>query len=285
LSFDIYVGDFLRLNIHDRFAIVQNPVDEIALANTARFDRFQNAAGITAFFDLNDLQIVLGYDHFDYRTFDDKFDFIDRREEQLFTSVSTRLSDALTVGIDGSFAWVDHITDFNNDGTTWSAGPFVEAQLSPYSRLRVAGGYQGMDWDGSGENGDTDDYGGWYANAALSQRLNRYWSHVVSVGHESRVGLAVNFAEYTFARYVATWQVNTRTAASFDAFVEDANESGTDEQFSERAFRWGIGAGISRRLGENLSVALHYRFVDKDSDLPLRSYYQNIGLLQVGWDF
>ncbi len=285
LAFDIYVSDFLRLNIHDRFSIVQNPVDEIALSNTDRFDRFQNAAGITAFADLNDLQIVLGYDHFDYRSLDDKYEFLDRREEQLFTSVSTKLSDAFTVGIDGSFAWIHYLSDYNNNGTTWSAGPFVEAVLSPYTRLRISGGYQGMNFDGNGTSGDTDDSNSWYANAALAQRLNQYVSHSISVGHETRVGLAVNFADYTFARYVATWRVNTRTNASIEGFVEDANESGTDLQGTEHAFRWGAGASVSRRIGENITVALRYRFTDKDSDLPLRSYYQNIGSLHVGWDF
>src|SRR5258708_18094808 len=69
IAFDVYIGGVLKLTFHDRFAILQNPIDEPSLSNTARFDRFQNAAGLTALFDLNDLKIVLGYDHFDYRTF------------------------------------------------------------------------------------------------------------------------------------------------------------------------------------------------------------------------
>lgn len=285
LAFDIYVGDFLRLNIHDRFAIVQNPVDEISISNASRFDRFQNQAGITATADLNDLQLVLGYDHFTYSTFDDKFDFLDRSEEQVFGSASVQLSDALTVGVDSSAAWWDYESDYNNNGWTLSAGPFVEAVLSPYSRLRVSGGYQMMDFDDNGTSGDVDNSNGWYATAALAQRLNQYWSHSISVGHETRLGLAVNFAEYTFARYVAAWRVNTRTTASIDGFVEKADESGTEVQGSEDAFRWGAGVGITRRLGENVTLGLRYRFVDKDSDLPLRSYYQNIGVLSIGWDF
>lgn len=285
ISFDLYVGDFLRLNFHDRFAIVQNPVDEIALSNATRFDRFQNTAGVTAIADLNDLQLVLGYDHFTYSTFDDKFDFLDRREEQVFGSASLQLSPALIAGIDASAAWWDYESDYNNNGWSLSAGPFVEAVLSPYSRLRVSGGYQMMAFDGNGESGDDDDSNGWYATAALAQRLNQYWSHSVSVGHETRLGLAVNFSEYTFARYVASWRMNTRTTAAFDAFVEKADESGTEVQGSEDAFRWGAGVGVTRRLGENVTVGLRYRFVDKDSDLPLRSYYQNIGVLSIGWDF
>jgi len=285
IAFDIYVGDVLRLNIHDRFAIVQNPVDEVTVSNTARFDRLQNSIGVTAFWDLNDLQLVLGYDHFDYHTFDDKFDFLDRREEQLFGSAALLLSDALTVGVDASGALVYYQTDYNNTGITWTAGPFVEAALSAYTKVRLSAGYQGMSFDGDGTSGDSTDYNGWYATAAIAQRLNQYWSHSLSIGHEARLGLSVNFAEYTFARYIADWRLNARTNAGFEAFIEDANESGDGELLSEHAFRWGAGLSLSRRLGNSVSVSLRYRFVDKDSDLPLRSYYQNIGLLNVVWDF
>lgn len=285
ISFDIYIGDALRVNLHDRFAIVQNPVDEITLSNAARFDRLQNALGVTAFWDLNDLQIVLGYDHFDYRTFDDQFDFLDRREEQVFGSIAARWSDAMTIGLDATAALVHYQTDYNNNGTTWTAGPFLEAVLSPYTRLRVSGGYQGMAFDGGGTSGDTTDFNGWYATVAIAQRLNQYWSHSLSIGHEARLGLSVNFAEYTFVRYVADWRINSRLNAGIEAFAEDANESGDGELLSEHAFRWGIGASVSRRLGNNVNLSLRYRFVDKDSDLPLRSYYQNIGLLNVMWDF
>jgi Putative beta-barrel porin 2 len=285
LSFDLYIGENLRLNFHDRFAIVQNPADEPSLSNTARFDRFQNAAGITATWDLNDLDLVFGYDHFDYRTFGDQFKFLDRREEQFFASASLRMSDALTVGVESSFALVDYKEDFNNNGTNWSAGPFMDVALSLYTKARLSAGYQGMNFDGSGTNGDPQEFSGWYANLALAQRFNQHWSHSLNLGHEARLGLTVNFAEYTYARYVAEWRVNSRLNFAFDAFVEDANESGGDQQFSEHLLRYGAGAGLSWKLGSKISLGLRYRYVLKNSNLPLRDYYQNVGIVSVSYDF
>jgi hypothetical protein len=285
ISFDLYIGDVLKLNFHDRFAIVQNPIDEVTLSNAARFDRLQNTAGVTALWDLNDLLLVLGYDHFDYHTFSDNFNFLDRREEQLFGSAALKWTDAITVGLDASAAFVTYKTDYNNNGFTWTSGPFLEMVLSPYTRLRVAAGYQGMNFDGGGTSGDKTDFNGWYATGAIAHRLNQYWSHSLSVGHEARLGLSVNFAEYLFARYTANWRLNSRSGVDFEAFLEDANESGGQELSSEHAFRWGVGAAYSRRLGNSVTMSLRYRFVDKNSDLPERSYYQNIGLLDVTWDF
>jgi len=285
LAFDVYVGGVLRLNIHDRFAIVQNPVDEPTLSNTARFDRFQNSAGVTAFVDLNDLQLVFGYDHFNYTTFTSDFDFLDRNEEQFFGSAGLRFSDALTAGLEGSYALVNYHQNFNNDGDTWTLGPFVDASLSSFTKLRLGAGYQSMAFDGNGENGDHSEYSGWYANLSVAQRLNQYWSHSLSVGHEGRLGLEVNYSEYTFARYVADWRMNTKLNFGFEGFVENADESGGKAQDSENAFRWGAGASLSWKLGAKTSLAFHYRYVNKDSDLALRSYYQNVGILSLRYDF
>ena len=286
ISFDVYIGGVLKLTFHDRFAILQNPIDEPTLSNTARFDRFQNSAGLTALFDFNDLKIVLGYDHFNYHTFSDDFDFLDRREEQFFASASLRMSDAVTVGVDGSAALVHYVLDFNNNGQTWSAGPFVEAALSNYTTLRISGGYQAMTFEQTGTSGDTTNFGGWYGNVTLAQRLNQYWSHSLSLGHEARLGLEVNFAEYSYARYLAQWQINPRVTASLEGFAEDANESGTvAAQNSEDSFRWGGSASLAWRLGNKLSLDLGYNYVNKNSNLPLRDYYQNVGTFVVKYDF
>jgi opacity protein-like surface antigen len=142
-----------------------------------------------------------------------------------------------------------------------------------------------MIFDGSGTNGDTTNYTGWYGSVTVAQRLNRYWSHSLSAGHEARLGLEVNFFEYDYARYLAQWQINPRLSASIEGFVENANESGTTLQNSENSFRWGGGASLAWRLGNKLSVDLGYHYVNKNSDLPLRDYYQNVGTLVVKYSF
>jgi len=286
IAFDVYIGGVLKLTFHDRFAILQNPIDEPNLSNTARFDRFQNAAGVTALLDFNDLKVVLGYDHFNYSAFSSDFDFLDRREEQFSASTAVRLSDAVLVGLDGSAGIIKYRTGFNNDGTSWSAGPFVEATLSNYTTLRVTGGYQRMNFDQGALSGDTTNFGGWFGSATVAQRLNQFWSHSLSAGHEARLGLEVNFSEYSYARYLAQWQINPRLTASIDGFVENANESGSiAAQNSENSFRWGGGVTLAWRLGNKLTVDLGYNYVNKNSDLPLRDYYQNVGTFAVKYDF
>jgi hypothetical protein len=285
LAFDIYVGGVLRLTVYDEFAILQNPIDEPTLSNVARFDRFQNSSGVTGLFDFNDLKIVVGYNHFFYKNFGDDFNFLDRNEEQFFTSVSLRFSDALTAGVDANAAIINYRQNINNNGTMWSTGPFVEAVLSQYTRLRLTAGYQGTDFRQTGTNGDTSNYQGWYGNLTVSHRFNQFWTHSLAVGNEARLGLEVNYYRDTYVRYLAECQLNPQMTLGIDAFFENADESGGPQQNPEHAKRWGSSASLVWRLSNRLSAELRYGYVRKSSDLELRSYYQNVGTIGFKFQF
>ena len=284
-GFDIFVGEHLRLNIHDRITIVQNPVDEPTLSNVQRFARLQNSSGITAFIRYPDWDFVIGYDHFIYNTLSSEFNFLDRTEEQFFVSARHRVSDALGIGIDSSAALVNYEDRTSNDATTWTAGAFVDATLSQYTKLRLGAGYQDMSFERSGTRADRSDFAGWYANLSVAQRITQYISHTLSVGREARLGLRMNFTDYVFARYAANWRMNDIMTWNFDAFVEDARDSGAAAAGAEHAFRWGGGAGLSFRLSGRTAIGLRYGYVDKDSNLALRSYTQHSGILSLSYQF
>src|SRR5438874_11768640 len=80
LAFDIFVGDF-RINLHDRFSLQQDPVDEIALSNVADYGRFENTAGVSVLWDLNQAVVTLGYDHYNFIATNDQFDYLDRNAD------------------------------------------------------------------------------------------------------------------------------------------------------------------------------------------------------------
>jgi hypothetical protein len=282
LAFDIFVGDF-RINIHDRFSILQNPIDEVGLSNVAKFDRLQNSSGISVLWDLNDIKLVLGYDHYIFHSLSSDFDYLNHSEDQFYFSGSASLDSATTVGFDSSFTPVSYEQDYKNGGLTYSAGPFIEKQISHYLKLRLSGGYQGMSFDSGGSNGDLSDTNGFYADLSLAHRLNSHVTESLSVGHEARLGLESNSVEYNYARYVATWQMNQKIGFSLNAFFEDANES--DSTISERAKRFGAGLATSYRINRKLTLGLRYGYTKKNSDLALRSYYQNVGAVCLTYDF
>jgi hypothetical protein len=180
---------------------------------------------------------------------------------------------------------VDYAQRVNNDGTTWTAGAFADTTISEYSKIRLSGGYQSLSFNGSGSNGDRSNFGSWYANLSAAQRLTPYWSHSITLGREARLGLAVNFADYVYARYAVRWRMNGLMTWGFDAFAEDAKESGGASLHAEHAFRWGGSASLECKIANRTTLGLHYSYVNKDSDLPLRSYYQNSVTISLHYQF
>ena len=285
LSFDVFAGEQVRLNFHDRIQITQNPVDETTLSNVLRFQRLQNSSGVTAFVKFPTTDFALGYDHFIYNSLSPGFSYLDHTEEQFFASARRRVSDALGAGLEGSLGFVNYAGNLKNGATSWTAGAFADATVSEYTKLRLSGGYQSMRFDAGGTNGDRNSFGSWYANLSMAQRLSQYWSHSLTVGREARLGLSVNYADYFFARYAASWRMNALMTWNLSAFAEDARESGGSALFAEHAFRWGGGASVACRVAVRTDLTLGYQFVNKDSDLALRSYYQNSVMLGLTYQF
>lgn len=174
---------------------------------------------------------------------------------------------------------------FQPDDGRQIAGAFVDATLSQYTKLRLGAGYQDMSFERSGTRADRSDFAGWYANLSAAQRITQYISHTLSVGREARLGLRMNFTDYVFARYAANWRMNDIMTWNFDAFVEDARDSGAGAAGAEHAFRWGGGAGLSFRLSGRTALGMRYGYVDKDSNLALRSYTQHSGILSLSYQF
>src|SRR5438045_7002728 len=138
LAFDIFVGDF-RINLHDRFSLQQDPIAEIALSNVADYGRFENTAGVSVLWDLNQAVVTLGYDHYNFVSTNSVFDYLDRNAEIVSGTIAFTPSSTMTVGLEGSF--VDPYYDQNllNDSRRYSAGGFIETTITSYLQLSVAG--------------------------------------------------------------------------------------------------------------------------------------------------
>jgi hypothetical protein len=288
LAFDIFVGDF-RINIHDRFSVQQDPIAEVALSNVADYGRFENTAGVSVLWDLNQAVVTLGYDHYNYISTNSVFEYLDRAAEIFSGSVGFTPSSTVTVGVEGSF--VDTYYDQNvlNDSRNYSAGLFIETQLTNYLKLRVAGGYQNIDFDNTGLVNDSHDLDDYYFNALLSHRVNSVLTHNLSVGHETQLGVNSNYVRLNYARHTATWNIFYHTLFSTELFYEDAEESGglgtlgapapgvpnLNPFLAEHIHRYGGALTLGYQLTPHVTLGLRYQYTQKDSDQPLRDYRQN----------
>ncbi len=286
LSFDIFVGDF-RINFHDRFSLEQDPIGEPGLSNVADYGRFQNTAGVSVLWDLNKAVVTFGYDHYNFIATNDDFAYLDRNADILLGSVSIAATSTTGVGAEGTVVWNRYDQAFLNDSDTYSFGGFIETQITGYLKLRLAGGYQMIDFDGTSfvvapfpgfgggfvafaDSPSLDDY---YVNILLSHRVNAAFTHRLSAGHESQLGVNSNYIKLNFVRHTATWNIINRTLLATEFFYEDAEESGGF--INENFHRYGGALSLGYQLTRNITLGARYQYTRKSSDVFLRDYIQN----------
>ncbi len=278
IALDIFVGDF-RINLHDRMLLQQDPIQQPALSNVADYGRFENTAGVGVLWDLNKALVTLGYDHYNYVSTTDEFNYLNRNAEELSGAIEALVSSTTGVGIEGNAVFTYYDQHVLNDSNTYSLGAFVESQLTNNLKVRVAGGYQWIDFDRNAvdffgvlvpDQKDADDF---YANILIGHRLNAVFSHSLSAGHENQLGINSNYITLNYVRYTTTWNLIRRTLLSTEFFFEDADESGgfIDEHFH----RLGGAITLGYQLTPHVTLGLRYQGTSKDSDVQLRDYTQN----------
>ena len=272
LALDVFVGDF-RINFHDRFSLQQDPISELQLSNVIDYGRFENYAGVSVLWDLNKALATLGYDHYLYVSTNSDLDYLDRNAEVLVGSLAFTLTDTTGVGLESSFVHTYYDQNVLNNSNAVTAGAFLETQLTNYMRVRVAGGYQMINFDNTGSVFDSSDVSDYYANILISHRLNAYITQTLSAGHENQLGVNSNFITLNYVRYTATWNIIRNTLLSTEVFYEDADDSGGF--IDEHLHRYGGAITIGYQLTPHVTLGLRYQFTEKDSDVPFRSYTQN----------
>ncbi len=272
LSFDIFVQDW-RINLHDRFSLQQDPVGQLQLSNVVDYGRFENTAGIAALWDLNKAVLTFGYDHYNYVSTTDTFDYLNRNAEELSFSAYFAVSSTTGAGLEAAAVFNSYEQDFLNDSITYSVGPFVETQITNYLKLRAAAGYQFIDFDSGGFVNDDSNSSDYYANILLSHRINAAISQTLSAGHESQLGVNSNYVALNYIRHTATWNIINSVLLATEAFYEDGDDSGGI--FSEHIQRYGGAVTLGYQLTPHVTLGLRYQYTQKQSDQPLRDYKQN----------
>lgn len=295
LAFDIFVGDF-RINIHDRFQLQQDPIQEGALSNVADYGRFENTAGLSVLWDLNQLLLQVGYDHYNYISTTDRFDYLNRNSDIVYGSIAYILNPTITVGAEGNAVFTRYDQNNLNNNEDYSVGGFVEATLTNNLKVRAAGGYQWIDFDHNFVTfpfgpllvmfPDHKDLADYYVNGLIAHRINAQLSQTLSAGHENQLGIQSNYITLNYIRHTLTWNLIRNVLLSTEFFFEDAEESGgplnatissvlNGQPTGEHFKRIGGAITLGYQLTPHVTLGLRYQGTSKDSDVFLRDYNQN----------
>lgn len=280
LSFKAKVGN-LYLRFYDNPEIGQNSSNLLTLPSGVYVTSFTNTVGFTAFWDFNDIQINGGYQHLDTIPLkstsssisnsngsgreegnDETIDSLQNSQDSLNASVSFRISDYTSFGIDLSASQVTYKENIQNNGITYTGGVFLGTQLSEYITLRLAAGYQQMDFDSNGSNQDTSNYSQPYGNLELRHRVNRFVTHTLSIGQEGDLGTTTNSVQTTYVREAITLQLFKDLAMGIHASYETGEESNGPSAQSLKLLSIGVSCGYS--LSKRLNMGVYYQFVKRD---------------------
>lgn len=291
LSVDIYTGDFI-INVHERVSYTQNPVQDPSVSGTGDFGGIENTAGVQADWDLNDVLVTAGYDHFNFiSTGSPLSDVQERSSEIFFARTGLQLGRGLRAGLEVGGGLTDYKREVFADNTEFTVGPFAELELSPQLRMRLSGGWVRYDFDQpAGDLSITnvvpnipDSVSDFYAGFTVDHQISKFMSHRLSLGREARAGAASELMTLWYARYGNDWSVSKYVTLQGQVFYEDGKDRAgfTTEKF----WRVGAGLGLTIPLSRQLSTGGGYQLIYKDSDEQDQGYLQNLVTVEFRYAF
>ncbi len=147
LAFDIQVGDILFV-LYDRVSVRPATNDQFTLDDNDIFGVFQNDVGLAMNWAINSkLSLSINFNHSDSLALEDEDERYDRTIDSISGSLAWSPSGTYTVGLEGSFSWINYKDTFQNDGTTATAGVFFVMPITRSTMLKAAGGVQVFEFD------------------------------------------------------------------------------------------------------------------------------------------
>lgn len=147
ISFDVKVGDILFV-LYDRISVRPAAQDNFTLDNKDIFGVINNDAGLGMTWDINSrLNLSLNFNRSDSKALQDAYKIYDRSINSISGSLAWRPTNTYTVGIESSYSMVNYDENYNNDGTTLSAGVFIVLPITHSTVLKASGGIQHFTFD------------------------------------------------------------------------------------------------------------------------------------------
>jgi hypothetical protein len=305
LTLSMQAGPF-TITLRDRFSYQEEPYDIVTLSNVAKYERYENQAGIEIDWPINEKTfLTFGYDHYNLWTTADEFSDQDRAIDTIYVRPSYQFTPAVRIGLFASYSFINFDSDTRADSGGFMIGPFADIQLSDYVTLYLEAGYQSLSFDGTSiYDGDfeaglnkefrelsdeqqkrfeeSDDSNTYYVKAQLTHTPNDIFEHGLMFTKTSELGFGSNFYDLYHLEYGATYKGIKDTEISPLLFAEYYETSGN---FSEEAWRYGAAIGIRHHFTNSFTVGLDYRFLLKESNAEGGDYYQNLVFLSAYYRF
>jgi hypothetical protein len=285
LGWDIIVKDF-KINLHDQFYYQEDPTVYGAVSGTARFGGFFNTVGVLGTWDLHDVVLSLGYDHFNFISSTSTYDYLNRGSDFFLFRAGLQVHPSASVGVElsgGPTAYDQHIM---SDNSTFSAGAFATWQATEHINVRARGGYYWYFFSEEGLVGAGSTQTGYYVSLRINHSLRENISYSLDLGHEAFLGIYSALTEQWYAAGYANWHIikniTLTTGLRYENATQPVDLLGQRNENYERLY---ADVQVSCPVKKKLTVSLRYRYWLKNSDFEFDNYQQNLVSVQAAYRF
>jgi hypothetical protein len=280
--FNFFIGE-VALNVHEAFSYQEDPTPFGQLSNTVRLKRFTNDAGVGATWDMDPITVEVDYDHVNFWVDDPVYDYLTSQSDTVAPQFLYKINPSVSAGMSVSFSDTRYEQHIQNDYTTVSVGPTLQAKVSDNLSVNAqAGGYFAQ-YSNTGLIHDSEDVNSYYASLGITHRINAAIIESLTAGHEFLPGLSTDYTERYYGTYTATWQATKTLSAGLNLLYENlADSSGTLHETSDR---FGFGFSVSDSLTEHMTLNFNYQYLVKDATPVIYGYEQDVASLGLGYHF
>ena len=286
LSFDVYVKDFW-INFHDRFQYSQDAAQEAAMAGSGSgsYGTFQNTAGLSGTWDLEDVTLTLGYDHQNTKSLSSQFNQMNNSSELVVARTGLQFNPTLIVGVEGTASFTTYDQAVLNDNQQYSAGIYGDWRPGSYFSVQPRVGYTIFESGQTSSSVKGGNLASWYANLTLAHQVTDFLSYSLSAGHEIRAGIQSDAIEDSYIRPSVDWNVIKDVTLQTSLFYEHGNEGGGQQaSLLEKNYdQYGGGLSLSYSPTKKVRISLNYRLTLRSSNVASREYTQNLVGLQIAY--
>jgi hypothetical protein len=306
LSCDIYIKDFW-INLHDQISYVQNEAQggqnaqaatqnaqggaaqnaqgaaqDGTIANTGNYGTFQNTAGISGTWDLNDVTLALGYDHQNILSTSGQFDEINHAAELIYTRAGFKVHPKITTGFEATGTFTTYNQTVLNDNAAYTVGIYADVQPDAFFRIQPRVGYTITQFQHTSQSIQTSDLNSWYTDLNITHQVTEAVSYSLDAGHEVSLGVLSDVTEDWYLRSNISWNIIRNLNVQTSLFYQHGNTgAGNVTGNLTETYDWyGGGLSLSYPIMKRFTLGLSYRLTLRSSTIADRGYTQNVVGLQ-----
>lgn len=306
INYSFVIGDTV-FTLFDRINGTGGNRQEIAgngLSSGVDFNRINNQVGLSVNHAFTENTSVSGMYGFTIdRGLNDQFGILDQDQHTVSAGAYHRLSPYWTTGLSGQAVKTTFSQQFQNESTTYGAGPMLSFQPNEFILLSGSVQYTISEFSSGGQISDTSDFSGLTYQISATHRITDNVSHSVTVSSGVNSGLGSNFTETFMAGYRATWQFHERMGLNFGFTYSKITQSQSQQALvpitfptgtflvpvsfiaNDEASLYDFTLGTGYQLTDRASLALTYNHSIRDSRFATRSFSVNTVTLGVNYRF